>query len=89
MIEIQPIKEAERQAAHAGPAIFTNRFFVTVGPLVRIAFAEQWDTETPAQPRVAIAMSHQDAIELKNILTSLLAALEEQSPEGQAGSQGA
>ena len=54
--------------AGGGPAIFANRFYVTLTPAgVRIAFAEQLEGALPAF-RTAILLPFQDAIGLAKIL---------------------
>jgi hypothetical protein len=56
--------------ANTGAAVWANKFVVSIGPIVRIAFLEQGGPDEPEFFRSAIAMSHQDAIALKNLLTS-------------------
>jgi hypothetical protein len=72
----QEIKSAREQAA-----VFANKFIVTIGPTVRISFMEQYGAGAPAYPRAAIAMVHEDAIALKNLLVELLKELEVQIAE--------
>jgi hypothetical protein len=76
---IQPIAEADSSASMGVPTVFCNRFYVMVGPVVRIAFAEQ-EIVNPKAPvfRMAVALAHQDAIALANILKELLRPVEEQ-----------
>jgi hypothetical protein len=54
---------------------------VVMGPMVKIVFMEQGGQGGPTEPvffRSAVTMSHQDAIQLKNLLTGMLADLEKQ-----------
>ncbi len=64
--------------ANSGAAPFVNRIFVAIGPVVRITFAEQWGSEAEPTFRAAVAMGHQDAIKLRNVLVELLAGVEKQ-----------
>ena len=59
--------------AFSGPAIFVNRFLLSAGPIVRIAFGETFDIEAPMHYRVGVAMSIDDARELATILNNMLA----------------
>ena len=81
-------KQGATNAANSGAAPFANRLFVALGPVVRITFAEQWGSETEPTFRTAVAMGHQDAIQLKNILVGLLAGVEKQLAAAQANVSG-
>jgi len=81
MVEVESLGEKEKAAAQAGSAPFVNRFFINIGPVVRIAFAEQWGPDDTPQFRAAITMVYADAIALKDTLGSLLAQLERQIEE--------
>ncbi len=84
MTDVKQIEESEKEVAVSGAAPFANRFFINVGPVVRITFAEQWGPDTAPQFRVAVTMAHADVIELKNALGSLLADVERQIDEANA-----
>jgi len=73
---LQASKE-ELDSVLDGPAIYSNKFFVSMSGAIRISFCEQLPDLLP-RFRAAIAMSHQDAIELKNLLQDMLAPIEEQ-----------
>ena len=60
-----------------------NRFFVNVGPVVRITFAEQAGPDTQPIFRAAVALGHSDAIVLADLLKQLLADIEKQLTEMQ------
>ena len=71
------IDSADIEATFEVSAPYTNRFFVTVGPGgVRLTFAETHPEVAGTFPRAAAMMSVQDAVELKNLLTELLAPIE-------------
>jgi hypothetical protein len=72
------IATEEMKIAYSGSAILSNKFYVTVGPVVRITFAEAHSLEEPPIFRVAAALSIHDAISLKNVLQQLLKEPEEQ-----------
>lgn len=87
MAAINPIAEVERDPSQADAAPYVNRFFITVGPVVRIAFAEQWGPSGRLIPRTAVALAHADAIALKNVLGALLGGIEKDLERFQAESQ--
>jgi len=68
----------EANVANSGPAVFANKFMVVLGPMVKIMFMEQGGADEPLFFRSAVAMSHQDAIALKTLLSRILADLEKQ-----------
>jgi len=72
------ISPEELTAAFQGPALLTNKFYVTIGPHgVRIAFTEQQSPPTaPPAFRTAVVMSIQDGIQLRNVLIGLLSPIE-------------
>jgi hypothetical protein len=74
----------EVSVAFKGPAILTNKFYVTVGPSVRIAFCEQNGPNHVPQFRNAVSLAHQDAIELADLLKRLLKDIEQQINEAKA-----
>jgi hypothetical protein len=74
----QPVTNSELDIAFSGPAIASNRFFVTVGPTVRIAFCEQLGPNIGPKFRTAVSLPAQDAIALAELLKQLLAPIEAQ-----------
>ncbi len=68
----------EMKIAYSGQAILSNKFYVTVGSVVRITFAEVHFLEESPIFRTAVALSIQDAISLKNVLQDLLKEPEDQ-----------
>ena len=73
-----PVTGPELTVSGESAAIYSNRFFVTIGPpVVRIGFAEQWGPESALHSRTAVALTIQDAIELAKTLTDLLKPFEE------------
>lgn len=80
------ISAAESGIAFEGPALLANRFFVHLWPAgARITFAEQGLPDQPPIFRSAVLLSYQDAIELKNLLQSMLRPVEEAVAAGAAG----
>jgi hypothetical protein len=75
---VTSVPRAEADVANSGPAAWTNKFMVMLGPMVKIVFMEQGGADEPLYFRSAVAMSHQDAIALKNLLTNLLVDVEKQ-----------
>jgi hypothetical protein len=72
------VSRKDADVANSGPAPWSNKFVIALGPMVRVAFLEQGGPEEPPFFRGAVTMSHQDAIVFKNLLTSLLADVEKQ-----------
>jgi hypothetical protein len=73
-----PAVDAEMEVANSGPAILSNRFFVTLGQSgIRIAFTEQIAPEKPSAFRTAVALSFQDGIALYKLLQVVLKEVEE------------
>jgi hypothetical protein len=68
------VSEADSQIARSGPAIYSNRVIVTNEAVVRITFVEQY--KETAFFRTAVALPHQTAIELANVLKTMLAEIE-------------
>lgn len=78
-VKVQPVSEAEFDVSYSGPAYAANRFFVFLQPGgVRITFAEQPKPDKSSLFRAAVMLSHQDAINLANILKTMLAPIEAQ-----------
>jgi hypothetical protein len=73
---VKPVTGAELEIAFSGSAIASNRFFITVGPTVRIAFCEQLGEEVGPKFRTAVSLPIQDAIALVEVLQKLLAPIE-------------
>jgi hypothetical protein len=82
---ITNVPRAEADIANSGPAAWSNKFIVSVGHAVRIAFLEQGGPNEPIYFRSAAMVSHQDAIALKNLLVTLLADIEKQIQSIQTG----
>jgi hypothetical protein len=78
------VTRADADVANSGPAVWANRFMVMRGPMVKVAFMEQGGPGEPLYFRSAIAMSQEDAIALKNLLTEILADAEQQLMTAQA-----
>ncbi len=76
-------------------AVYANRVIVTLGPVVRITFGETYasaDGKTQNRYHTSVALPHQSAIELANILKGMLAEIErdfEQFKAEQAAKAGA
>ena len=78
------VTNEEMGIAFEGPAIFTNRVFITIGSGgVRIAFTEDRQ-DALAAFRSAVILPIQSAISLKNILGELLKEHEEQIADMEA-----
>ena len=77
--DVKQVSAQEMQVAFSGPAILSNRFFVTLGAAgARRAFAEQSTPETQPVFRAAVVMPFQDAIELARVLRLVLSDIEKQ-----------
>jgi hypothetical protein len=75
--EVRALTEKEVAAAYAGPALLANRFFINTGPSgARLAFAEQGSPDAEPQFRAAVILSYQDAIELVDVLKTMLGPIE-------------
>ena len=75
---VQPVSEKDLHTSLSIPAIYCNRFVITVGSTVRISFAEQDPRIIDVGPifRTAICMTHTDAIELAQVLSQLMKPIE-------------
>ena len=71
-INSRGITPEEMKVAYYGAATLSNRFYITVGPVVRITFAEAHSEEETPIFRMAAALSIQDAIALSKALQDLL-----------------
>jgi hypothetical protein len=79
ILQVPPVPQNEGEIAFGGPAPYSNRFNVSVGAVVRIAFLEQeFGIKKPPHFRTAVTLSHQDAIELYQLLERLLKPVKEQ-----------
>ncbi len=77
----------ETAIANSGPAILTNRFYITLGPFgVRIAFAEMYPGQPPSF-RTAVVMSIPDGIALYKVLQDLLKEAEASMDKAMAQAQ--
>ncbi len=79
-----PVNDVDLGVAYEGPAVYVNRFFVSMGPVARIAFAEQNSPGKPIFFRSAISISLQDAIALAHMLTDLVKPFESRLDEAMA-----
>ena len=78
------VPRAEADIGNSGPAVWSNKFMVVLGQVVKIIFLEQGGPSEPLFFRTAAVMSVQDAIALKNLLAGMLAEPEKQIQELQA-----
>ncbi len=76
MAEFKQLSEEELALANSGPAVYANRVLIQTAPVVRITFVEQGVGKVGSSFRVAVAMPHQTAIEMANLLKALLADIE-------------
>lgn len=72
------VPRAEADIGNSGPAVYSNKFMTVLGPVVKIIFMEQGGPTEPLFFRSAVVLNHQDAIALKNLLTTMLADVERQ-----------
>lgn len=77
MAPVESVKDKELFDAFEWPAPYVDRFVVTAGNVVRIAFAEEVSKGKKQAVRAAVSMTHQNAIALKNLLDAMLRPLEE------------
>lgn len=89
MVEIIGVSGEERNVPFDGPALLANKFYITVGPTVRIAFAEQGSPDAIPNFRTAVSLAHSDAIQLADLLKDLLKDIEEQIKKLQAAESNA
>jgi hypothetical protein len=86
-IKVQ-VSEAELAVVNSGPAILTNRFYVTIAPYgVRIAFTERTSKEQIPAFRTAVVMSIQDGISLYKLLQNQLREAEASIEKAKAEAQ--
>lgn len=73
-----PVSDEEMRIAFGAPALYSNRFFVTVqNGFVRMAFCEQEPTTGVLLPRSALCLQGHDAIALRRLLEEMLKPLED------------
>jgi len=82
-----PVSEHDLNVAYEGGALYANRFLVSMGPMVRIAFAEQNAPNEKLFFRGAIALTPQDAISLAHLLAELVKPLEARFDEALAAAK--
>jgi len=80
------VSRRDADIANSGAAVWTNKVFLVLGSVVKIVFLEQGGADEPPFFRTAVVMSHQDAIALRNVLTSMLADVERQVQAQSGGS---
>lgn len=73
---------------YEGPAVYANRCFVSMGPVVRLTFMEQQQTgpEGPFGPlhfRAAVVLDLAQAVALSNVLKNILGDVERQIKEAE------
>jgi len=77
-VEKKSLSKEEIEVTFECPAIYSNKFTVSVGAVVRITFIEQNGPNGKQYPRSSVAMHHQDAIKFYKLLKELLKDTEEQ-----------
>jgi hypothetical protein len=71
--EVQSVTDTEMTAVLNAPSIFSNKFYITIGPGgVRISFAETHPQVEAPQVRASVTLPHADAFALRDILSELL-----------------
>ncbi|MBW3098075.1 hypothetical protein [Pseudohoeflea coraliihabitans] len=67
--EVRQVSQEELEIAYQGPAVFSNKFFLSITHSgLRVAFAEQNGEALPAQFRTAVVLPYQDALQLSKLL---------------------
>jgi hypothetical protein len=70
---LKSVSDEELKKAYSGPAIFVNRFVVTImGAHARIAFTEQDRKDGDILFRTAVAMSIDDMLKLVDLINKLV-----------------
>jgi len=82
-----PVNDADLGVAYEGAAVYANRFFVSIGPVARIAFAEQNGPDKKVFFRTAVSLSMQDAVALAHILADLVKPFESRLDEALAAAR--
>lgn len=79
-------QEKNNRAAYVHPAVFANRFSVSVtGPFLRIGVSEQNPfQQDQLEPRGAIMMATSDAAEMARIILELIEKTNQTQPEAAA-----
>ena len=71
--EVQPVTDAEMDAALDISSVFANKFYISVGPGgVRITFAETHPKVDIPNMRLSVTLPHGDAFALRDVLSDLL-----------------
>lgn len=77
------VTNEEMRSTYNVPTVITNRFVVSTNPAnVRIAFGETLYPDDTVNWRIALSLSHFEALELKEVLSNLLAPFEAQLSQG-------
>lgn len=77
------VTQEEMRATYIVPTVAINRFVVSTNPVsIRIAFGETLYPEDQVNWRIALSLTHFEAIELKDVLASLLAPFEAHYSQG-------
>lgn len=70
--QVQEVGDDEMRIAFAGPAVFSNRFFITLTQSgVRVAFAEQQGGDLPVF-RTGVILGFSDALALSGLIKELM-----------------
>jgi hypothetical protein len=76
------------ESLYDGPAVYANRCYVSVGPVVRLTFMEQQPTPSGLDGRLhfrtAVTLDIAQAVALSNIMKTVLAEVEKQIKEAEA-----
>ncbi len=72
MADLKSVNEAELAGIAAAPAVYANRFFVSLyGPIAKVVFGEQ-QSDNSAATRASVILTLGDLIELRDLLASML-----------------
>ncbi len=75
--KVRALSQKELEIAFSGPAVLTNRFYVTIGAYgIRISFTEVQNNDADPVFRTGCVMCIQDGIRLKNLLQEMLKDVE-------------
>jgi hypothetical protein len=83
MADMAEVSATEYRVSQESPGVYSNRVIVSVGPVVRISFMEQFTPDDPGRSRVAVAIPHQTAVELMSLLKELLVVPDSPGVSGQ------
>ena len=71
-VEVQPVNVQEMEVSMSGPAVYVNKFIISISPAgTRIAFAEQ-GPDMPPVFRSAVLLNLADSFALAGLLKQLL-----------------